>query len=326
MNPYAMAGKRLGKARASGVPNDATERKIRILLELIRNKFVRISRLSDDYGTSARSLLRDFQELRKIGQRAGFRLSEKSENDQIRLLDFDARPTAIDKNAKALRTLIHDAAHALGTPVEAQLETLEGESAGERAFLRFLTPTLSEGTRVAQTFEQLQSAWANNARVTFRYTGKERCVEPACVYARSGRYFLLCRDTGSRSWKYYALDNIVPPVKRAGSFTPQPIPERYRDVGVIGFLQGSGEHRVSVWLSPALAPSAASRVWQRDQQIETHADKSATITFTLSDVGEVIRWALGFGAEARVVAPPDAVRQAREVVEAIAAEYRSPSA
>jgi predicted DNA-binding transcriptional regulator YafY len=319
---FFMPPKRFGKARKSGDPSAATERKIRILLELIRNKFIRLGKLSDEYNTSRRSLLRDMQELRKIGERAGFQLSEEQEDDRIRLLSFDSRPTAIDKSGRALQSLIHAAAHALGTPVEAQLESLEkDEPAAGRPFLRFLTPTLREGSRVTQTFKELEAAWASSARVSFRYSGKERRVEPAYVFVRSGRYYLLGRDPSARSWKYYALDHIEPPIKRAGSFTPQPIPAKYQSDNVLGFFQGGGEQQVSVWISPLIAPSATSRVWQNDQQIELHDDGSATMTFTVSDVGEVIRWALGFGTEAKIVAPQSAVRQARALVAGLGKAY-----
>jgi predicted DNA-binding transcriptional regulator YafY len=321
-NTPGMPGKRFGKARPSGEPSESTVRKIRILLDLIRNKFVHLSRLEAEYETSERSLLRDLQELRKIGARAGFKITEKSEGGVVRLTAFDARPSAIDKSGRAQRTLIRDAAHALGTPVETQLESLQEQNAAEeRRFLHFLVPTLREGSRVAQIFEALQGAWANNARITFRYSGRERRLEPACVFVRSGRYYLLGRDPTSRTWKYYALDAIEPPITRAGSFTPQAIPEKYLRDDTIGFIQGPSEERVSVWLSPAIAPSATSRVWQHDQHIEQHADGSATITFTVSDAGEVIRWALGFGAEAKVVAPASAVAQARTVAQAIARGY-----
>jgi predicted DNA-binding transcriptional regulator YafY len=319
-----MANKRFGKGRPSGEPSDATERKIRILLELIRNKFVRLSRLAAEYNTSERSLKRDMQELRKIGARAGFALSTKIENDRVRLVTFDARPSAIDKSGRALHTLIRDAAHALGTPVEAQLESLEdSEPREERRFLHFLTPMLREGSRVTQTFKDLEAAWANNARVTFRYSGKERRLEPASVFVRSGRYYLLGRDPNSRAWKYYALDAIEPPIKRAGSFTPQPIPARYQRDDTLGFFQGRDEQRVSVWISPAIAPSATSRVWQAQQEVELHDDGSATMTFTVSDAGEIVRWALGFGAEAKIIAPPSAVEQARAIAQSIAESYKA---
>lgn len=317
-----MAKKISGKGRPSGEPSGATERKIRILLELVRNKFIRLSRMCDEYGASERTILRDLQELRKIGERAGFKVAEKSQHDTIRLLDFDQRPTGIDKSSRALRALIHDAGRALGPPVEAQFESIDaGEPRDERRFLHFLQPALREGTRVADTFKQLEAAWANNARVTFKYAGKDRRVEPAFAVMRSGRYYLLGRDPAAKDWKYYALDNIQPPIKRSGSFSLQPIPAKYQNNDVLGFIQGRNEQRVSVRLSANLAPSATSREWQRAQQVDLHDDGSATMTFTVSDVGEVVRWAFGFGADAKIVSPPAAVEYAKNLAEQICAEY-----
>lgn len=281
--------RRFGKARPSGEPSGSTERKIRILLELIRNNSVRLSRLAGEYGASERSLLRDLQELRKIGERAGFALSEKSENDRVRLLKFE-------------HTLIRE------TPEKPPL-------------LHVLAAPLREGSRPAETFKAIEGAWANNALITFRAYGKERRLEPARVLVRYGRYYVLGRDPSTRTWKSYALDDIEPPIKRAGSFRPQPIPEKYTRADVIGFLQGPAEQHVSVWFSRALAPAVTGRVWQQQQAIELHADGSATLTFTVHDTGEVIRWVLGFGTDARVVAPRAAVDQARRIAQELAAAY-----
>ena len=318
---FPMAGERLGKARPSGTPSESVERKIRILLELIRNKFVTVSRLQDEYGTAERSLLRDFQEMRAIGERAGFEISDHVENDQIRLISFDRRPTALDKSGKALQTLIHDAAQAFGAPVEQQLETIAGEETSERRFLRFLITKLREGTRVADVFNALHGAWAANARVKFLYSGRERTVEPGVVLLRSGRYYLVARDPKTREWRYFALDKIAGTITRAGSFSPQPVPQSYTSGNVIGFMKGNGEHRVSVWLSASIAASAASREWQPEQEVHMHDDGSATITFTVSEIDEVVRWALGFGAEARVCAPEHAVALAGETIARIAGSY-----
>jgi predicted DNA-binding transcriptional regulator YafY len=319
-----MASKRFGKARPSGEPSSSTERKIRILLELIRNKSVRMSELCDDYGASERSMVRDFQELRKIGARAGFKLSDKVENDRMTLKSFDARPTSLDQGGKALRSLIRTAARALGKPVEQELETLGGEEA-ERAFLRFIFPTLREGTEVANIFNTLQAAWKANARVRFKYANKrdERRVEPYAVLQHSGRYYLLGRDLDAKDhgWRHFALDQIRTPISRAGTFTPRDIPADYKHDDALGWIKTGKTSRISVWLSPKIAPSATSRRWQRAQTIEGRDDGSAVITFTVSDPDEVIRWAFGYASEALIVAPPDAVKRARELTHGMCARY-----
>lgn len=320
-----MTDKRFGKPRPSGEPSESVDRKIRILLELVRNKFVTVSRLCEQFEMSERSLLRDFQELRRIGETAGFTLTEKIENDQIRLIKFDLRPTAIEQKGRAMQTLIADALGAFGEPLQQQLQTLSsnGQPHDERRFLKFLLPKLLKGSHVAEVYNDLEAAWLASARVSFTYSDKPRTVEPAAVFVRSNRYYLLARDPKSRDWKYFALDKIETPIARSGSYAPQPIPERYLSNDVIGFLkgEGKGEHRVSVRLSASVATSALSREWQHVQEIQHNGDGSATITFTVSDVGEVVRWALGFGAEAQIVAPGHAIEMARGIAEQIWRAY-----
>src|SRR5438067_347377 len=170
-----MAGKRFGKPRASGEPSGSTERKIRILLELIRNKSVNLSTLEDDYGIAERSLLRDFQELRNIGVRAGFRISEKAENGRMRLLNFDARPTTLDQGGRKLYSLIKTAAKALGKPVEEEVASIaDREATEEESFLHFPMPALIDGGAITERVHALEGAWRSHARVRFRYSNKER--------------------------------------------------------------------------------------------------------------------------------------------------------
>ncbi|HEY8315208.1 MAG TPA: WYL domain-containing protein [Candidatus Baltobacteraceae bacterium] len=315
---------RLGKPRSSGEPSGATERKIRILLELIRNKYVRVSRLMSDYAMSERSVLRDFQELRKIGKRAGFALSEKVENDRIRLAAFEARPSALDGGSRALYQLMRSAAHALGKPVEAELATLQGDGPDDRSFMQFVMPGLVDGSRVADLFKTLEGAWRACARVRFRYNrGPERVVEPYSVILRSGRYYLLGRDVGAKDlgWRYFALDGIGASIARSGTFIAREVPAEYRAPDALGWIHGKSAQSVTVDLSPAIAPSATSRLWQRDQRVERSEGGVTTITFSVSDVNEVVRWTLGFGSDARVVAPPEAVECAKVMLTAIAAQY-----
>jgi predicted DNA-binding transcriptional regulator YafY len=319
-----MPAKRFGKPRRSGEPSGSTERKIRILLELIRNKYVRLSALCSQYGASERSMLRDFQELRKIGARAGFTLADKVVNDRLELQSFDSRPTALDRSGKALYALIRSAAAALGKPVEEELGEIASQERSDRRFMRFMMPTLIEGTRVTHVYKALERAWAADARVRFRYGEKgERTVEPYAVLQRSGRYFLLARDVAAKDhgWRHFALDQIIEPIGRAGTFTPRDIPPEYRSYDVLGWMRGGPTTSVSVWLSPHMAPSATSRQWQHDQDVEHHADGSATMTFAVGDVDEVIRWTFGFGAEARVVAPEAAVKRAQALARSICDAY-----
>lgn len=91
---------------------------------------------------------------------------------------------------------------------------------------------------------------------------------------------------------------------------------------MIGFIKGTGKRvDVTVELSPRVAATATARRWQSEQRIERLDDGRARMSFLVSDIGEVVRWTLGFGADARVIAPPEAVLRAREVIDAITMLY-----
>ncbi len=81
---------------------------------------------------------------------------------------------------------------------------------------------------------------------------------------------------------------------------------------------------VTIRLSAAVAASVTSRRWQRAQRVYPRPDGSADITFTVNDVDEVIRWALGFGAEATVIAPERAVAAAKRLIATLAQRYTLP--
>ncbi len=78
---------------------------------------------------------------------------------------------------------------------------------------------------------------------------------------------------------------------------------------------------MTIALSPAVAASAICREWQSRQRVVERANGSAEITLTVSDTAEAVRWALGFGTEARIIAPPSAVKMAREMAGAVLRAY-----
>ena len=60
-----------------GQPDPCNNAKDRHLLDLVRNRRISLSGSEQTYGASNRTLLRDLQELRNIGETAGFRISER---------------------------------------------------------------------------------------------------------------------------------------------------------------------------------------------------------------------------------------------------------
>jgi predicted DNA-binding transcriptional regulator YafY len=78
----------LGKARGSGTPSRSTRRKIQFFVSLLRRHRISLDELKAEFGVSERTLLRDLQELRAIGEAAGFRISQRDGSDEVELADF----------------------------------------------------------------------------------------------------------------------------------------------------------------------------------------------------------------------------------------------
>lgn len=153
--------------------------------------------------------------------------------------------------------------------------------------------------------------------------GTDRVVEPYRVLLRSGGAYLVGYDSERKGWRMCALDRIMSRPVRAGTIQhARLVPAAYDSSDVVGFIKSSGTPTaVTVCLSATVAASATSRRWQTMQRTRFYLDGSAEITFEVSDVGEIVRWAMGFGADAKVVSPNAAVVLAAETAREIAAAY-----
>ena len=316
----------MGKPRKSGEPQAATVRKIGILLDLVRHKRISLRGCKRTYDASERTVLRDLQELRDIGETAGFRIGERTDGDYFELTEFKSRPAKLLASEKRLRVLVSELFKAFGEPVHDVAEDFGAESgagAGRR-FLHLVQPQLTDGSAVAKIYRALEDAWQNDARVEFRYRGTPRRVEPAAAVVRAGRYYLVGRDVakGRNGWRNFSMDLIAEPIRRCGTFQRAAAPAKYLSADTIGFFKGDGpEQRVEVTLSQAVAPSAISRRWQEAQRIRQNRDGTVTISFVVDDVDEVVRWALGYGDEAWISAPAKVSARARATLAEMAKRY-----
>jgi predicted DNA-binding transcriptional regulator YafY len=316
----------LGRPRPSGEPQSGTVRKIGILLDLLRNKRISMRGSAVTYGSSERSIQRDLQELRNIGKTAGFQISERLDGDYFELTKFEAKPSRLSAGQRRLQALVAELLKAFGAPVQDVASGLtDGDASLQPRFLHLVQPQLTDGSTVAETYKALEAAWQSDARVEFGYRGKRRTVEPAAAVVRAGRYYLVGRDLakGRAGWRNFSMDLIEPPIVRRGSFTRAAPPAKYLSADTVGFFKGDGPATtVDITLSAAVAASATSRVWQEAQRARSNRDGTVTISFSVDDVDEVVRWALGYGDEAWISAPPSVVARAREMLAEMQRRYR----
>lgn len=311
--------------RDTGEASESVARKIWLLLELLRHQIVHVSEYERLHQRDRRSFQRDLQQLRAIGKSAGFAISNIEQGELVRLTALDQRIRRLDGARAPLLRLIAEVARTLGEPIRGELESIADAATAGEVFLHIHAPELVEGSSVAKVYARLKDAWesaAGAALVRFRYRTaaggtEERLVDPYRVIVRSGRYFLIGYDAGRRAWRFFALDAIIGlPVKAGTIRTQRQIPADYAATDTVGFLKGRGKPvEVTVELSPTIAVSATSRVWNHAQRVEKLPGGRARITIPVSDPLEVIRWTFGFGADARVTGPPDVVVRAHKLLD-----------
>jgi len=313
-----------GVQRDGDEPSGHTVRMVSMLIALVRDTFVSFAWYSREFERSERQFARDLKHLRLIGETMGLKIGKQKAG--VAPLETFAG-NRLQQATREHQAMLHAIGRALGAPIAKELGIAARPEEADR-FVVLALPTLVEGSAAAGAFATFKEAARNHARVRFRYgnnrADRESEVEPYRVLVRSGRYYLVGFDVSPRKgWRYFALDQIAGPITRLGTFKPRAVPQRYLDADAVGMFQ-SGEARaaVTVRLSPAIATSIASRRWQRVQEVVKRADGSADITLHVSDTGEAVRWALGLGAEAVVIAPPSAVETARAMVAQIDAAYR----
>jgi len=188
--------------------------------------------------------------------------------------------------------------------------------------------TVAMDAEVERVFEQLQSAERERRRVSFGYTDKngtrtQRRVDPYGFIVSAGRVYLVGYDHGRTDMRVFAVDNVSD-----AAATPQTFErpadfnlEAYGANSVSGVWHGDTVAEVTVRFSPVVAKAAAARTIARDQRLVRRPDGHVEITYRVADPLEIVRFSLGWGAEAEVVAPDEARRAAAELVRALAARY-----
>jgi predicted DNA-binding transcriptional regulator YafY len=321
------------RKRSTNEASDSAVRKIWMIVELFRHKRLSFELYQKEHERDRRSFQRDLQQLRAIGEQSGFKISAAKHGSSVELNTLDARIRALNHQATQMEQLIGDVARAMGQPIAAETGHLAtpAESDDER-FYHLAIPKMieSEGSSILAICTALKAAWTSKALVKFRYPDRtvsggshERTVEPYRVLHRSGVYYLVAYDRGRKAWRTFALDRFLStPVPAGTNNVVRQIPAAYATDDVLGFIKSDQPGmEITVELSRFVAASATSRQWQAAQRTEILDNGRARIVFTVGDPSEVARWAFGFGKDATVVAPPEAVRIARDMARTIAAQH-----
>ncbi len=235
----------------------------------------------------------------------------------------------------ALRSFGASIGGAIGQSIDEITEKLLG-SAGRVAKARAESPSpvafrLAE-IRLDEAGEKAFSVFAAAERtsrsVRFIYSDKdgkksERTADPYGFIVSSGRIYCVAYDHARRDKRVFAVDNVTEPELLPRTFTkPADFDvEAYAAASISGVMHGADTTAVRVRFVPRVAKAAIAARVVAERQITRGEDGSVEIEFRVADVDELVRWVLGWGAQAEIVDPPEVRERIQKLVSEIAGKY-----
>lgn len=196
------------------------------------------------------------------------------------------------------------------TQVAFQLSEIQLDAHGERAFAR-----LSAAERASRS-----------VRFTYRDkngTSSQRTIDPYGFIINAGRVYCIGYDHGRRDKRTFAVDSIGELDVTAKTFVrPDDFRvEEYAAGSISGVLHANEPTAVRVAFAPRVAKAAEAARIVANRRIERRPDGSVEIEYGVTNVDELVRWVLGWGAQAEIVAPQQARQRIAALSRNVAAKY-----
>jgi predicted DNA-binding transcriptional regulator YafY len=236
----------------------------------------------------------------------------------------------------ALRSLGASIGGTIGASIDDVAEKLVG-SAGRsaRAKIEARSPVAFRFSEIAldkrgeEAFALLSAAERSSRSVRFRYRDKEgrgsaRTVDHYGFIISAGRVYCVAFDHTRNDKRTFAVDNVSDVVVLAKTFV-RPTDfnvETYAAASISGVLHNDQLIDVRVRFAKRVAKAAAAARVVSDRTISRRRDGSVEIEYRVADADELVRWVLGWGAQAEIVEPQSARDSIAELSEEIAAKYR----
>ena len=147
---------------------------------------------------------------------------------------------------------------------------------------------------------------------------EQRVVDPYHLANINGEWFLFAFDHVRKDIRTFVPARIQS-AKPTGKTFERPqkfsLEKRLRDS--FGVQSGQGKFEVVIRFAPRVADYIREKKWHPSQYLRELKDGGVELRMKLSSLGEVQRWVLSWGGDAKVLQPPelaDAVRQAAKAI------------
>jgi predicted DNA-binding transcriptional regulator YafY len=235
----------------------------------------------------------------------------------------------------ALRSLSASIGGTIGASIEEVAEKLVGSAgSGARARVEAVSPVafrLSEirlDEQGERAFALLSSAERASRSVRFSYLDKEgrassRVADPYGFIVNAGRVYCVAYDHTRKDKRTFAIDSISEPLVLAKTFQrPDDFNvEAYAAASISGVLHADHTTEVRVRFAPRVAKAAIAARIVAERRVKQAKDGLTEITYRVGDVDELVRWVLGWGAQAEILGPRAARTRIAALAKEIAAKY-----
>jgi predicted DNA-binding transcriptional regulator YafY len=324
-----------------------------ILRDLEASRRVTIDDLAERTGVSTRTIRRDLEALQAAGfplfdevhdgkkywtleQRAfrrlddtGFTLAEltaiyfsRSLVECLAATPFqrDVR-SAFDKLADALTPGMRQFLDRLPLVIQAKAEpgsqSLGDDPSTPATASRHAAP---RSARLAQ----LVDATLSHRRTIMRYHSfssdreKEYRIEPYRLVFAQGGFYLVAYVPEYGALRTFAVERIQSLSLTEERFEAVELPADAFE-NSLGVNQGAPEH-IEIVFEPRIARHIKDRIWHPSQHV-TETDGKLTMTLNVCNDFALRSWILGFGPLARVISPPELVRQIQDEADRTRLQY-----
>ncbi|MBV9233622.1 MAG: WYL domain-containing protein [Candidatus Eremiobacteraeota bacterium] len=235
----------------------------------------------------------------------------------------------------ALRALGSSIGGTIGASIDEVAEKIVGSAgSGTQARLTTASPMAFRLSEIRldehgeRAFALLSSAERASRSVRFSYLDKEgrcsgRTADPYGFIVNAGRVYCVAYDHARRDMRTFAVDSVSEPVMLSKNFVrPKDFNvEAYAAASISGVLHSDRTTHVRVRFEPRVAKAAVAARVVAERDIEHRDDGSVEIGYRVADVEELVRWVLGWGAAAEVIAPPQARERIAELANEIHDKY-----
>jgi predicted DNA-binding transcriptional regulator YafY len=235
----------------------------------------------------------------------------------------------------ALRSLGASIGGTIGSSIDEVTERLVG-TAGRNAKARVERPS-PVAFRLAEialdeagerAFALLSAAERSSRSVEFEYRDKEgnstrRTADPYGFVVNGGRIYCIAFDHARRDKRTFAVDSmnavrvLAQTFVKPGDFNV----EAYAAGSISGVLTSGESTEVAVRFDARVAKAAEAARVVADRHVLRGADGSVEIRYRVSDVDELVRWVLGWGAQAEILSPATARQRIAAFAREIAGKY-----